>query len=233
MSDREKSVEPFSLARWSRRKHDAVRADERRDVQAPAPAEVTRDPLPAAAPVAKPTSTDAGATAEVAPPLPPIDSLTFDSDFSVFMRPDVDPSLRRQALKKLLSDPRFNVMDGLDVYIDDYTKTEPITPEMLSRLEHAKRVLFPPKTRVNEQGFVEDVPEAIEETSVRANEIAAPKSDAALPEDGGATPAVLPSTPPESSLDAGATADGGHAPTESASERAGLETRTAPKAPSR
>jgi len=212
MTDREKPVESFSVARWSRRKRDAVRADERRDVQAPGPAEVTRDTLPAAAPVAKPTTTDA--IADVAPPLPPVDSLTFDSDFSVFMRPDVDPSLRRQALKKLLSDPRFNVMDGLDVYIDDYTKMEPITPEMLSRLEHAKRVLFPPKTRVN------------------ATEIEAPKSDAALPEDRGAPPAALPNTPPESSLDAGATADDANAPAEPSSERAGLETRRAPKASS-
>jgi hypothetical protein len=230
MTDREKPVESFSVARWSRRKRDAVRADERRDVQAPGPAEVTRDTLPAAAPVAKPTTTDA--IADVAPPLPPVDSLTFDSDFSVFMRPDVDPSLRRQALKKLLSDPRFNVMDGLDVYIDDYTKMEPITPEMLSRLEHAKRVLFPPKTRVNAQGFVEDVPETIEETSARATEIEAPKSDAALPEDRGAPPAALPNTPPESSLDAGATADDANAPAEPSSERAGLETRRAPKASS-
>ena len=39
--------------------------------------------------------------------------------------------VRRAALKKLFSDPRFNVMDGLDVYIDDYSKTEPIPPEML------------------------------------------------------------------------------------------------------
>ena len=43
---------------------------------------------------------------------------------------------------KLFSDPRFNVMDGLDVYIDDYTKGDPIPPELLARLEHAKRTLF-------------------------------------------------------------------------------------------
>ena len=35
------------------------------------------------------------------------------------------------ALKKLFSDPHFNVMDGLDTYIDDYGKPDPIPPSML------------------------------------------------------------------------------------------------------
>ena len=29
-------------------------------------------------------------------------------------------------MKKLFSDPHFNVMDGLDTYIDDYGKPDPI-----------------------------------------------------------------------------------------------------------
>jgi hypothetical protein len=41
-------------------------------------------------------------------------------------------------MKKLFSDPHFNVMDGLDVYIDDYGKPDPIPPEMLRSLASAK-----------------------------------------------------------------------------------------------
>jgi hypothetical protein len=84
--------------------------------------------------------------------------LTFDSDFSAFLSPKVDESVKRQALKKLFADPHFNMMDGLDVYIDDYSKFEPIPEDVLAKLEHARYIFNPPKTRVNERGEVEDVP---------------------------------------------------------------------------
>jgi hypothetical protein len=50
------------------------------------------------------------------------------------MKADVDPALRRSALKKLLADPRFNVMDGLDVYIDDYSKADPLPEGWLEKM---------------------------------------------------------------------------------------------------
>ena len=40
-----------------------------------------------------------------------------------FLRPKVDEQRQRAALKKLFSDPHFNVMDGLDPYIDDYGRS--------------------------------------------------------------------------------------------------------------
>jgi hypothetical protein len=76
-----------------------------------------------------------------APELPPIDKLTIDSDYRDFFHPKVGEDVRRAALKKLFSDPRFNVMDGLDVYIDDYSKTEPIPPAMLAGLRQAQNIL--------------------------------------------------------------------------------------------
>jgi hypothetical protein len=66
--------------------------------------------------------------------LPTIESLSFDSDFTAFLKPGVDPTVKRAALKKLFRDPRFNVMDGLDIYIDDYTKADPIPKDMLADL---------------------------------------------------------------------------------------------------
>ena len=40
-------------------------------------------------------------------------------------------------MKKLFSDPHFNVMDGLDTYIDDYGKPDPIPLSMLRRMNQA------------------------------------------------------------------------------------------------
>ena len=54
--------------------------------------------------------------------------------------PKVGEDVRRAALKKLFSDPHFNVMDGLDVYIDDYSKTEPIPAAMLAGLRQAQNI---------------------------------------------------------------------------------------------
>tara|TARA_R110001599_G_scaffold159052_2_gene346238 strand:+ start:49984 stop:50565 length:582 start_codon:yes stop_codon:yes gene_type:complete len=72
-----------------------------------------------------------------------IDMLTHDSDFSVFMGEGVDEGIKRNAMKKLFSDPQFNVMDGLDIYIGDYTKFEAITPSILASLNHVKDLLDP------------------------------------------------------------------------------------------
>ncbi len=74
------------------------------------------------------------------PELPSLDALDINSDFKGFLHPKVDEKLRRAALKKLFSDPRFNVMDGLDVYIDDYNKSDPIPPEMLQQLVQAQNI---------------------------------------------------------------------------------------------
>ena len=83
--------------------------------------------------------------ASVAPAeLPALEALTFESDFGAFMRAKVDEGVKRAALKKLFSDPRFNVMDGLDTYIDDYSKEDPIPAAMLAGLQHARHALFGP-----------------------------------------------------------------------------------------
>src|SRR3954470_2927775 len=106
-------AEPF-LQRWSQRKIEA------REAQAAAPAIVEETPAPA---------------------LPPLEELTPQSDFSVFMHPKVDADVRRAALKKLFTDPHFNVMDGLDTYVDDYSKPDPLPPGMLAGLRQAQNIL--------------------------------------------------------------------------------------------
>jgi hypothetical protein len=111
------------LSRWSRRKHAVRRGDE---VEEAAPKAGDTPSAPAVTAPAQPPKADA--------PLPPVEALTPESDFAPFMRDEVDPVLRRQALKTLFRDPRFNVMDGLDVYIADFSQPDPIPPEWLGQL---------------------------------------------------------------------------------------------------
>ena len=131
------------LSRWARRKAQAKQGMPVAPAVAPAApsrpasaAPVTPPPPPAPAPVA-------AATAPAVPPPPPtlddVAALTKESDYSRFVSPDVDPSVKNAAMKKLFaSDPHFNAMDGLDVYIDDYNKFEPIPKSILRQLVAAR-----------------------------------------------------------------------------------------------
>jgi hypothetical protein len=93
-------------------------------------AELVEAPAPAAEPPPPPTLDD-------------VAQLTRQSDFRRFVAPDVDPGVKNAALKKLFTDPHFNVMDGLDTYIDDYGKPDPIPASMLrSMVQSAALGLF-------------------------------------------------------------------------------------------
>lgn len=111
------------LSRWSRRKSES------KDPERARPETPAREPgsVSARAPVER-------------PPLPPVESLTKDSDFAPFMHAEVDGDVRRQALKTLFSDPRFNTMDMLDVYVDDYSKPDPLPDSWLAKLEQVARL---------------------------------------------------------------------------------------------
>jgi hypothetical protein len=76
------------------------------------------------------------------PTIEDVERLDADADFSAFVTDGVDKAVQRLAMKKLFSDPHFRVMDGLDVYIDDYNKPDPLSAAMFASLKHAKS-LFP------------------------------------------------------------------------------------------
>jgi hypothetical protein len=121
------------LGRWSRRK--AGLEPEGLDGASP---ELKPKVAPTPAPHDKKTIENASAPAE-AEPLPPTleDAESIDRfapDFSAFMQPNVDPAVQQAAMKKLFSDPHFNIMDRLDIYIDDYSIPDPIPMEMLKRM---------------------------------------------------------------------------------------------------
>ncbi len=153
--------EPF-LARWSRRKIEARdplapdQAPERPGPAIPEPERAERGFVTNATNATNVTNASCGTSASSAThasnghasngptsardaslptPLPSLDSLRgLQSDYHEFLKPDVDPGLQRAALKKLFSDPHFNQMDGLDVYIDDYGKFEPMSAAVAASL---------------------------------------------------------------------------------------------------
>ncbi len=128
MSDGERR-EGF-LGRWSRRKRAEPEVREDEDVKA---AKALAEERARLAPQPVPE-----APLEVPPDLPAVETLTPESDYTRFMKPDVPIASRNAAMKKLFTDPHFNVMDGLDIYIDDYTKEDPIPVAMLRDLAQSK-----------------------------------------------------------------------------------------------
>jgi hypothetical protein len=129
------------LGRWSRRKLDA---NEGKPLDPHPPEPASEQPAPPVAASAADASAAAPRvqTVEIPPELPPptlddVKALTAESDFSRFAARDVTPEVKNAALKKLFADPRYNVMDGLDVYIDDYSKPDPLPVHVARQLAGA------------------------------------------------------------------------------------------------
>jgi hypothetical protein len=138
------------FSRWSRRKVQ-VRTGQPLPVDPPgAPAPVVvpgtaAAPLPAQSGTRAPDAiqqerdTAAPAVAEVPPPtMEDVARLTPEADFKPFMARQVPAEVRNAAVKKLFADPHFNIMDGLDIYIDDYSKPSPLSAADMARMVGAQ-----------------------------------------------------------------------------------------------
>jgi hypothetical protein len=125
------------LSRWSRRKAQ-VRTGVVEPESVPLPVETPQ------AEVGTPLAAQPVPVAEAPPPAAPLPTLedvallTCESDYSRFVAPGVDGSVRNAAMKKLFTDPRYNLMDGLDTYIDDYGKPDPIPDSMLRMMRQSQ-----------------------------------------------------------------------------------------------
>ena len=75
------------------------------------------------------------------PVLPATESLGFEADFSPFMQQGVDADTRRNALRKLFMTDHYRAMDGLDVYVEDYSRPALLTSDLLQTLDHAQALL--------------------------------------------------------------------------------------------
>jgi Protein of unknown function (DUF3306) len=140
------------LARWSRRKAQVRAGHVPAAPAAPAPVNVPPeptavDPAPpvAAVPEAAVPALPVAAEAVAAPPQPEppptladVAQLTRESDYTRFVAPGVNSDVKNAALKTLFGDPHFNVMDGLDTYIDDYNKPDPLPAGVALQMMQSK-----------------------------------------------------------------------------------------------
>jgi Protein of unknown function (DUF3306) len=120
--------------RWSRRK--AVLREGRVEPEPSAPAAETA--LPESATIVAPPPPPAESDKPPPPTLDDVAALGRTSDYRRFVAPGVGPEVKNAALKKLFTDPQFNVMDGLDTYIDDYGKPDPIPASMLRQMVQSR-----------------------------------------------------------------------------------------------
>ncbi len=135
------------LQRWSRRKHQAARAERQDEERALEGGGDDRQ----AADEREPVAADASGRAsepeqpESEPPgdedMPPLESIDQGGSVRDFFSPKVSKSLRGAALKRLFSQPEFSAPDLLEEYAGDYSKPEPlgdmVTAEMKYRAEQA------------------------------------------------------------------------------------------------
>ncbi len=133
------------LGRWARRKQDAragLPLEDKPHATEPAvrltESPVAEAPLAQMSPQAQPPAVAGESAVVPAPTLEDVQTLDSQSDFKRFVAADVDPQVRNAAMKKLFADPHFNVMDGLDIYIDDYSKPDPLPLSMLRKMASAQ-----------------------------------------------------------------------------------------------
>ena len=93
------------LQRWSRIKQENTAANAASPPAAPQEAEAKVDAPPL-------TDED----------MPPLDSLSEQSDLQPFLSSGVSDTLRRKAFRKIFLGGKFNIRDGLDDYDEDFTE---------------------------------------------------------------------------------------------------------------
>lgn len=115
------------LSRWSRRKRGL-------EVDEPVPAPVAEAPEAPEAPVVEPEveadpvdpRTGKRMSELTDEDMPDIESLTPDSDVSMFMAKGVSNALRLRALNKIFMSPKYNVYCVCAEYAEDYTNFVPL-----------------------------------------------------------------------------------------------------------
>jgi len=168
------------LARWSRRKQthrDSGAAEEAAEpaVQAlEVPPQDVLEPEPQA-----PVKTDAD--------MPPLESISDQSNMADFFSPGVSEQLRKMALRKLFQSAKFNIRDGLDDYDEDFRDFAALGDIVTADMKHRQEM---EKLRAEEEALARG--ETVPGTPDQATEQAAdqtPKTE----------------TPAETSVEASAT----------------------------
>ena len=147
------------FSRWSRRKQE-VGHEAQAAAPARAPEPQAQTPTPASqghASALQQSEPEASRSDAMAlPTLDDVQTLTPESDFQPFMQQGVGAQVRNAAMKKLFADPHFNVMDGLDIYIDDYSQPDPMPAGMLAKMASAQFLKLVPEPGENPERPAQD-----------------------------------------------------------------------------
>lgn len=130
-------IEGGFFSRWSQRKQAVklgLAEEEKPQPKNPEPVQSKAAPLA----TTQQDAADNKAEPVKLPTLADVEQLTPQSDFSSFMSQGVSPEVRNAAMKKLFTDPHYNVMDGLDIYIGDYNTPDPMPAGMLAKMVGAQ-----------------------------------------------------------------------------------------------
>lgn len=186
------------LQRWSRRKADARRAEphepeaapsaepeERATPQAGSPERALRRDEPGAAA----RTETAEETVDLAA-LPDIESLTYESDFTPFLRAGVPQELKNRALRKLWrSNPVLACLDGLNDHDEDYTDAALVRPGIKTLYKVGRGLLREPAVTEHAHADLE-TPDGVarqdEKLAARRTEAEGPRNEVDQPSgDGG------------------------------------------------
>lgn len=88
--------------------------------------------------------------------MPPLESLSADSDYTGFLSPKVSEKLRRAALRRLFHGDEFNIVDGLDEYAEDFTTFEALGDIVTSDMRHMIEVEARKKAEAIKNALLED-----------------------------------------------------------------------------
>jgi hypothetical protein len=179
------------LARWSRRKREAAA-----EAEPPGASMAPDSPQPEAPPPEAPAAADAAAPEHPRPTcpipnlpdidpasLPPIETLTAESDFSLFLRPGVPAALRSAALRRMWSlDPAIRDYIGPVEYQWDFNAPGGLPLGFAGELVGDVKKLL-----------AQAIGEAPAQPP-KGEEIATPASDEEAPQE---PPAALPAPPPD------------------------------------
>ena len=121
-----------------------------------------------------PATVEQKSTSDEPAPIDPVNSLTLedvaklkpDSDYAQFMQAEVGEDIHQAAMKKLFTDPHYNIMDGLDIYIDDYSQEDPLPAGMLEKMVQSTMLGLFKK--------VEEIPQAIATEELAAEDTIIP-----------------------------------------------------------
>lgn len=131
------------LSRWAQRKQQALEGEVPDEPEVAADDDVTATLTTDVAPA---TAADAAVTASEDEPqpllgaedLPDPDSIEIGGSFASFMANNVDPDVKKNALRALWKQPHFSEIDGMMEYALDYSCQPTLSAEVSSEL--AKKV---------------------------------------------------------------------------------------------